>query len=207
MGDERHGLEEEEDTLTPGEDRVMDSASILLLMSDEVERLRVEQILRVAGHEVISVSTVSDASEQLVAEPLDLFICELDRRKDDRIALLTAAKWRLPYLARLLFIAESEHRMAQKALETGIVHFTLVPPASSTVLLDTVTALLRWTHEQRLGTPASQTGRNSAVRRQLRETLDEDHAWEQELAPQPEEKGEPDSPDSSDIRGRIQWYY
>ncbi len=187
----------------------MNGASILLLMSDDVERLRVEQILRLEGHEVLSVSTVADASDQLVAEPVDLFICEFDRGDDDRVALLTAAKWRLPYLARLLLIDESENRIAQKALETGIVHFTLVPPVSPNVLLDSTKALLRWADEQRLGTPAPQTGRNSAVRRKLRETLDDDLEWEQELELKAtsEAEAESESPGSSAIRGRVEWYY
>jgi len=194
----------------------MDSASILLLMSDDVERLRLEQLLRHAGHEVISVSSVNDASEHLVAEPLDLFICEFERGDNDRVSLLTAAKWRLPYLARLLLISADEGRMAQKALETGIVHYTLVPPVSSTVLLDTTHALLRWAHEQRVSTPAAQTGRNSAVRRHLRETLDDDGVRERELERRsgnrddPQEGSDPKEQKalaSSALRGRVEWYY
>lgn len=187
----------------------MSSASILLLMSDDVERLRLEQLLRHAGHEVISESSVERASEHLVTEPLDLFICEFERGDDDRVALLTAAKWRLPYLARLLLISETYNRIAQKALETGIVHFTLVPPVSSTVLQDTTQALLRWAHEQRTGAPAPQTGRNSDVRRHLRETVDDDTTWERELTGSSEtaEQEEEASPRSSAARGRVEWYY
>lgn len=185
----------------------MSSASILLLMSDDVEQLRVEQVLRHAGHEVTSVSSVDDASERLVSEPMDLFICEFDRRDEDRIALLTAAKWRLPYLARLLLIDADESRIAQKALQTRIVHFTLVPPVSTAVILDTTQALLRWVDEQRHGTPAPQTGRNSAVRRGLRETLDDDPAWDRVLGQRDEPTEEPEAPTSSAIRGRVEWYY
>ncbi len=207
------------------------SASILLLMSDDVERLRLEQILRLAGHEVTSVHTVNDASKQLVAEPLDLFICEFDRRDEDRISLLTAAKWRLPYLARLLLSRKDDARVAQRALETGIVHFTLVPPVSQSVLLDTTKAMLQWAQQERLGTPAPQTDENTAVRSRLRETLDDDQAWEQTLTPLPERKrrraqgqGQDQEQDrdqeqdqdqdqesklqaSSSKRGRVEWYY
>lgn len=193
----------------------MTNSSILLLMTDDVERMRLEHLLRHAGHEVIGVSTVDSASELLVTEPLDLFICEFDHRDEDRVSLLTATKWRLPYLARLLLIDDANARIASKALETGIVHFTLVPPVSSTVLLDTVRALLRWAQEQRLGTPAPQTGRNSDVRRHLRETLDDDQSWEQELEGKPttdtdkdtDEAESAESPVSSAIRGRVEWYY
>jgi len=184
----------------------MSSASILVLMSDDVERLRVEQILRHAGHEVTSVSSVNDASERLVAEPMDLFICEFDRRDEDRIALLTAAKWRLPYLTRLLLIDNDEARIAQKALETGVAHFTLVPPVSTTVILDTTLALIRWADEQRHGAPAPQTGRNSDARRQLRETQDDDE-WDRVLDRRSEPTEEPEAPTSSTIRGRVEWYY
>lgn len=187
----------------------MNNASILLLMSDDVERLRLEQLLRHAGHEVISESSVERASEHLAVEPLDLFICEFQRGDDDRIALLTAAKWRLPYLARLLLISETYNRIAQKALETGIVHFTLVPPVSNTVLQDTTQALLRWSYEKRTGTPAPQTGRNPEVRGQLRETVDDEAGCEKDLlgASEPAKDKQQPSPRSSSARGRVEWYY
>lgn len=192
----------------------MSDTSILLLMGDDAERMRLEHLLHHAGHEVIGVASVNEASERLLAAPLDLFICEFDRRDEERVSLLTASKWRLPYLARLMLVDEANRRLAAKALDTGIVHFALVPPVSSTVLLDTVRALLRWTRTVSGSTPPPQTGRNAEVRRHLRETRDEDQAWERELEGQPstdhtgdERSDSDDSPVTSTIRGRVEWYY